>query len=195
MAPVPDAPSKGPTHAMPPGPPPPLPPEEAPPRPSASAGLVTVDLAPDADRVALEGALTAPAGQEAGDARVRRLGRIKSPLGMFVASKILGKPSRRESEILLHRSRAAFVDGAAMTVPILFNEIGSKNPNKVRIDACLAVQRGAGIMVDSVPVSAEQRKKQIDHDRKLAERSTEEIKAGLVDRLSAMRRQSDATEK
>lgn len=180
---------------MPPPPPLPLPPEEPQKVPSASDGLVTVDTAPDADRVALEGVLTAPTGKEASDARVRRLARIKSPLGNYVATRMLGKPSRRESEILLHRSKVAFVDGAAMTVPILFDEIGSKNPNKVRIDACLAVQRGAGIMVDSVPMSAEQRKKSIDHDRKLAERSTEEIKAGLVDRLSAMRRQSDATEK
>lgn len=124
-----------------------------------------------------------------------KLMRVKNATGRFAASRMFEKPSKRESEVLHHRAKCALVDAAALTVPMFFSELAEDSPNKVRLDGCLAVMRGTGLMVDGVPISGGQREKDMAETRKLAERSTSEIKAGLQDKLQRMRLQAGAEKK
>lgn len=116
-----------------------------------------------------------------------RLMRVQSALGHFTAGRLLKKPDREGSELLHHRAKVAFVDGAALAVPMLMSELGSKKPNKQRIDGCLAVIKAAGIAVDSVPVSSKQREKEMAEDREAANASPAELRQRINDRLAKMR--------
>ena len=65
--------------------------------------------------------------------------------------------------------------------------MGKDEPSKVKIDACLALQRGTGIMVDSVPVNDADRQKTIAEDREVASMSPQQLLERVTGRLQAMR--------
>ena len=139
----------------------------------------------DDERAMLAAMLPGSAGKELrGDAK-RILGG-STALGRFVASRMLETPSFRQSSLIYARAKAANIDGASMTVARFYNELGKPNPNKVVLDGCLAVMRGTGIMVDSVPVSQVDRAKQIDEDREAASMTNSELMTRQAERLRLM---------
>ncbi len=141
------------------------------------------ELPLDEERAILDGIIP---GMDAGGGKgKRRLGQ-GSQYGRFVAARMLEKPNFRESELLNHRAKVAFVDGAALAVPLYFSELGKPKPNKVILDGAMAAMRGAGIVVDSVPVSQQDRAKQIDVDREAASMSNEDLMRRQQERLRAM---------
>lgn len=141
------------------------------------------ELPLDEERAILDGIIP---GMDAGGGKgKRRLGQ-GSQYGRFVAARMLEKPNFRESELLNHRAKVAFVDGAALAVPLYFSELGKAKPSKVILDGAMAAMRGAGIVVDSVPVSQQDRAKQIDVDREAASMSNEDLMRRQQERLRAM---------
>lgn len=167
----------------------PLPP---PPRPPVES-----EVPVDDDRSTLAGILPGSEGRVLkGEAKEVLFGKSQegSALGRFVASRMLEKPSFRESTLLYHRAKVGFVELASMSVAILANEIGKEDPSKVKIDACLAIQRGAGIMTDSVPVNDADRQKTIAEDREVASMSPQQLLERVTGRLQAMRSASATVE-
>lgn len=143
----------------------------------------------DDDRATLAGILPGSEGKVLkGEAKEVLFGNDKgSALGRFVASRMLDKPSFRESTLLYHRAKVGLVELASMSVAILANEIGKDEPSKVKIDACLALQRGTGIMVDSVPVNDADRQISIAEDNVRANLSPQQLLERVTGRLQAMR--------
>lgn len=157
-----------------------LPPEEPypnlPPGPNES----------DPDRAILSSIIPGTAGPTLREEATKLLG-IKNSMGKFVAERMLKRPDPEGSEILRHRSRIAFIDGAALQVPRLFDELGAKQPNKKRIDGILAVLKSAGIAVDSVPITAKQREADIAESQSAANASPIELRRRIDARLAKMR--------
>lgn len=149
--------------------------------------------AADPERAVLSGIIPGTGGKRLTQQATKMM-RVKPGLGQFAAQRLLEKPNQRESELLHHRAKVAFVDAAALTVPMLFSEIGADKPSKVRMDACLAVIKAAGIAVDSVPVSAKQREEQMAEDREAANMDPAELKERISQRLLKMRGDADKSE-
>lgn len=161
---------------------------DAPPlAPSPSRPPLT-EVPVDEERAILAGVLP---GSEKGVRRLRgdakQLIRSGSALGKFAAHRLLEKPSARESELLNHRAKVAFYDASAMCVPMYFNELGKNHPNKVILDGAMAAMRGAGIVVDSTPLSQADRTKAVDEAIEVSSMSQEQLLARVTQRLAAMR--------
>lgn len=107
-------------------------------------------------------------------------------LGKFVTGRIFVKPNVRESELLHHRAKIAFCDAAALAVPLMFNELGKKKPNPVILNGAQWVLSKSGIAVDSLPVSRDDREKQMADDREAASMTNEELMQRQAARLQAM---------
>ncbi len=150
-----------------------------------------VSKVPELDAGATERALLAsilPGSEVKGMAgTARRLMQGKSALGRFAAGRMLEKANVRESELLHHRAKVAFVDAAAITVPMFFNELGRTKPNPVVLAGCQWAISKSGIAVDSVPISQEQRTVQMAEDRELANLSPAELKARISERVQNMK--------
>lgn len=146
---------------------------------------VSVEITESAERRAIESALgrSQSGGMTAEDRRVLRVGR---PQGMFAAQRLLEGSDTFESELLNRRAKIAFLDSAALCVPAYFNELAAKKPNKARLDGYMAAMRGAGIVVDTAPVSPKDRDAQIAADRVAASATNEEIKAKIAERMRAL---------
>lgn len=168
---------------------PPAPPSEpipAPPSLPTSTPPPVSEVPMDEERALLAGIL--PGAESAGrGGSAKDLLKTSSGYGRFVASRMLEKQNFRESALLYHRAKVATVDGASLAPIRFFNELGKDEPNKVVLDACLAVMRGTGIMVDSVPVSTAERNKTIEEDREVASMSPEQLKARVTQRLAEMK--------
>lgn len=153
----------------------------------------SVEVVPDAERAAIQSALSRSRGGGMSQ-QDRRILRINRPQGRFAAQRLLEGSDTFESELLNRRAKIAFLDSAALCVPALFNELAAKKPNKSRIDGYLAVLRGAGIIVDTAPVSPKDRQKQIDEDRVAASATNEEVKQRIADKMREMNAGRDGAE-
>jgi hypothetical protein len=142
----------------------------------------------DEERAILSAAIP---GSEKGARKLRgeakQLIRSGSALGRFAAQRILSKADRRESELLNHRAKVAFYDTAALCVNVYYNELGKPKPNKVVLDGAMAAMRGAGIVVDSTPLSQDDRAKAVDEAREVSNMEPAELLSRVTQRLAAMR--------
>lgn len=142
----------------------------------------------DEERAILSAAIP---GSEHGSRKLRgeakQLIRSGSALGRFAAQRILSKADRRESELLNHRAKVAFYDTAALCVNVYYNELGKPKPNKVVLDGAMAAMRGAGIVVDSTPLSQDDRAKAVDEAREVSNMEPAELLSRVTQRLAAMR--------
>lgn len=113
--------------------------------------------------------------------------RVETPAGKFVAEKMIGQPDSFEIEALHQRAKAAFVAGAPLCVPALFDELSRDEPNKTRVDGYLAVIKAAGIAVDRMPVSQKDAEKARAASLAQADVSNEVLKQRIADRMREMR--------
>lgn len=144
----------------------------------------------DVDSAVMDGALSGPFDEPSTKDLERRTARLLgvasgNELGRFAASRLLGRQKGRESEVLHHRAKVAFVDSASLCVTRFYSELGKKKPNKVVLDACLAAMRGAGIVVDTIPLSTKDKAKERQEDRARTDLSTAELAEKVQERLAS----------
>lgn len=142
-------------------------------------------ISTDTERTMLAGILPGSGGRKL-EGRAKKILRGSTPLGAFTVDRMLGTPNARESALLTLRGRVAFVDASAMTVAMYFNELGKAKPNKTILDGCAWAMSHAGIAVDSVPISTQDRDRQMADDRKAASMTNAELMQRQADRLRAL---------